>query len=257
MIPSTCSFKTLKEQNQALLDFSVLCCQAVPSLKGYMKAVEKGSANKIPDADYFKGAPDFARLRAIASCYKKTMGRVMFISLFSYFEAYFKSLIEETINFHGGEESLLVSSNARRREHLDSWRDTEVAKSANKLREYRKKHWDQSYKKHTKILSTTNFRFPSELFATFGIQELCRNYKDLKAVQIIYVAKSCFGVEIDEGEEEIFSQYRDKRNAIAHGDIVVVDFKEALDLSSFLRDLAIKIDNHVLKHFFVIEEGTM
>ncbi|EKO5201071.1 hypothetical protein P0J05_004152, partial [Vibrio vulnificus] len=54
MITNTKAFEVLKGQIQSTLDFSVLCCQAVPALNAYMKAVDKGAAKKLPDADHFQ-----------------------------------------------------------------------------------------------------------------------------------------------------------------------------------------------------------
>jgi len=254
VISHTKAFLTLKEQNQTLFDFSVLCCQSVPALKGYMKAVEAKATPKLPDADHFKGAPNFTQLRGFVSAYKKTLGRLVFLSSFTYFEAYFKALIEEVLAFHGGQDAFVSASMKRQSAHLSACDLPDVAKSAGKLREYKKGHLAPSYKKHIKALESTEFRFPSELFATFGVVELA-NYKELKASQIPHVAKWCFGVPLSPNEETEFSKYRDERNDIAHGNIVAVDFSAGLEASRFLRDLSVKIDKHVVKHFLVIEQA--
>lgn len=252
MIAHSKAYLALKEQNQTLFDFSVLCCQSIPALKGYMKAVEGGFAPKLPDADHFKGEPDFNQLRRFASGYKKTLGRLIFLSSFSYFEAYFKALIDEIQQFHGGRDAFLATSAKKQADHMAACDLPAVKKSSAKLREYKKGHFVPAYKKHAKSLEGTEFRFPSELFSTFGLIELA-NYKDLKASQIPHVAKWCFGVPISEAEEEEFSHYREGRNNIAHGHIVALDFNVGLEASRFLRDLSVKIDKHVVKHFFVIE----
>jgi hypothetical protein len=245
-------FRLLKEQNQTLFNFAALCCQAVPSLKGYIKAVEGGTAKKLPDADHFKGEPDFVKLRGYASEYKRTLGRVVFLSAFSYFESYFKALIQEVLLFHGGHEAFLQSALRRHASHTDALNQPDIEKSASKLREYKKDHFAGSYRKHIKALEQSDYRFPSELFSLFGIVELSR-YKDLKASEIPHVAKWCFGVELTEDEELDFSKYRDVRNEIAHGSLTELDFSKGLEASRFLRDLSIKIDKHVVKHFMVIE----
>jgi RiboL-PSP-HEPN len=254
LISHSKSFLVLKEQNQTLFNFAVLCCRAVPALKGYMKAVDGGSAPKLPDADHFKGDPDFTQLRAFTSEYKKTLGRVIFLSSFSYFEAYFKALIEEVLQFHGGQENFVQAALTRQATHFAALDRPEVEKSASKLREYKKGHFAPSYRKHIKALEQTDYRFPSELFSLFGIVEL-NNYKDLKSSQIPHVAKWCFGLELTRAEEEKFSGHRDTRNEIAHGSLVELDFKRGLDATRFLRELSIKIDKHVLRHFLVIERA--
>lgn len=191
MISNSNSFIILKAQNQSILDFSVLCCQAVPSLNAYMKAVENGSAPKLPDADYYGGEPDFERLKSLIPDYRKNLGKLIFISSFSYFEAYFKSLVEEVLDFHGGLELFVETSVRKQQQHLKYAKKETTKKSVRKLREYPKPGKEQKYLKHAEKLDKTDFRFPSELFATFGIKELGNNYRDLKASQIPHVAKYC------------------------------------------------------------------
>ncbi|MBD9609542.1 HEPN domain-containing protein [Pseudomonas sp. PDM08] len=253
MISNSNSFSILKQQIQSAIDFSVLCCHAVPALNAYIKAVEKGAAKKLPDADHFKGDPNFDQLRGYIPEYRKKLGKLMFINSFSYFEAYFKSLIEEVLDFHGGQSNFVQQSLIRQRDHL-AFADSENARnSANKLRQYAKPGHEQKYAKHTKILEHSDFRFPSELFAAFGIMELGTNYRDLKASQIPHVAQWCFGIELTQAELDTFSSYRDLRNSVVHGKKLSVEFNEANAANTFLRSLALKIDKHVVKHFFVIE----
>ncbi|MCA2967284.1 MAG: hypothetical protein INH43_02065 [Acidobacteriaceae bacterium] len=254
MIAHSKSLLAHKKQNQTLFNFAVLCCQAVPALKGYMKAVEGGSAPKLPDADHFKGAPDFVQLRMFASEYRKTLGRVIFLSSFSYFEAYFKALIEEVLQFHGGQEAFRKSALERQETHLTALDQPEIAKAASKLREYKKGNFAPSYRKHIKTLEQSDYRFPSELFSLFGIVEL-EKYKDLKASEIPHVVKWCFGLRLTEAEEVEFSRHRDTRNDIAHGSLLELDFNKGMEASRFLRELSIKIDKHVVRHFLVIERA--
>ncbi|CAH6923348.1 HEPN_RiboL-PSP domain-containing protein [Vibrio chagasii] len=258
MITNSKSFEVLKEQIQSTLDFSVLTCHAVPALKAYMKAVEGEYAEKLPDADYFKGNDNsFEQLRGFVPEYKKSLGKLVFISSFSYFEAYFKSLIAEVLKFHGGHETFLELSQEKQAIHMRTVdQDEGIRKSANKLRDYRKSGKEQKYSKHTEELENTEFRFPSELFATFGLKELGTNYQDLKASQIPYIAKWCFGVSLTKEEEGTFSSYRELRNKAAHGKLTQLDLSEATEINQFLRNLAIKIDKHVVGHYFVIEKLT-
>lgn len=201
-----------------------------------------------------KGAPDFTQLRAFATAYKKTLGRLVFISSFSYFEGYFKALLEEILTFHGGHDAFVQVAVKRTEHHAASCAAPVTDSSARKLRGYPKRSLAPSYRKHIKTLETTDFRFPSELFSSFGIMEL-KNYLDLRASQIPHVAKWALGVPLTESEEDTFSKHRDTRNEIAHGNLVELDFTRGLAASRFLRDLSVKIDKHVVKHFLVIESA--
>ena len=253
MITNSNAFFILKQQIQSSIDFSVLCCHAVPALNAYIKAVENGVAKKLPDADHFKGDPNFEQLREYIPEYRRNLGKLMFINSFSYFEAYFKSLISEVLNFHGGKDAFVDRAQKRQHQHLVFAENKETRTAANKLREYAKPSHRLKYVKYTKEIEHTDFRFPSELFAAFGIVELGTNYSDLKASQIPHVAKLCFGVELTESEISTFSSYRDLRNNVAHGKTLSIEFNEANSANKFLRALALKIDRHVVKHFLVVE----
>ncbi|QJI39455.1 hypothetical protein HKK52_00430 [Pseudomonas sp. ADAK2] len=253
MITNSNAFFILKQQIQSAIDFSVLCCHAVPALNAYIKAVEKGGAPKLPDADHFKGDPNFEQLRGYIPEYRRNLGKLMFINSFSYFEAYFKSLISEVLKFHGGQEAFVERARERQHQHLVFAEDQKTKNAANKLREHAKPSHSLKYVKYTNEIEHTDFRFPSELFAAFGIMELGNSYSDLKASQIPHVAQYCFGVELTAADITSFSSYRDLRNNVVHGKTLTVEFNEANAANKFLRALALKIDKHVVRHFLVIE----
>ena len=253
MISNSKAFEVLKGQTQSTLDFAVLCCQAVPALKGYIKALEHGSVDKLPDADYFKGEPNIEQLKGFSSKYKKNRGKLLFINTFSYFESYFKDLISEIENFHGGKEAFRDAALKKQKKHMNIHSDQQLILNSNKLREYKKQTHLLKYTKHISALEHTDFRFPSEMLSTFGLIELFKNYSDLKASEIPHVAEYAFGVEISSMELEVYSKYRDLRNKIAHGKISEVEFKEAIEMNYFMRTLALKIDKQVVRNFFLIE----
>lgn len=253
MISNSKAYEVLKGQTQSSLDFAVLCCNAVPALKGYIKALEHGSVKKLPDADYFKGEPNIEQLRGFSQTYKKNLGKLIFINTFSYFEAYFKELIAEIESFHGGREHFEKESLKKQKNNMNSLLNERIRISSNKLRGYKKKAHLLKYRKHIDVLNHTDFRFPSELFSTFGLVELFKNYSDLKAFQIPHVAQYAFGVDFPSEDLEQYHQYRVLRNDIAHGKSREIEFKEAIAMNYFMRNLALKIDQQVVKHFLVIE----
>ncbi|WP_256844252.1 MULTISPECIES: HEPN domain-containing protein [unclassified Pantoea] len=253
MMTNSKAFEVLKGQTQSSLDFAVLCCNAVPALKGYIKALEAEKVKKLPNADYFKGDPNLEQLKSFSTSYKKNLGKLLFINTFSYFESYFKELISEIKDFHGGKDSFKDAAIKKRKQHILFSDRTETSAHANKLREYKKGTHLSKYRKHISALEHTDFRFPSEMLSTFGLIELFGSYSDLKASQIPYVAEHAFGVEFSKNEIEEFSKLRDLRNKIAHGKVSQVEFKKAIEMNYFMRQLALKIDKHVVKHFLVIE----
>lgn len=253
MISNSKAFEVLKGQIQSTLDFSVLCCQAVPALKGYMKALEFGSVDKLPDADYFKGKPNIEQLKNFSSKYKKNLGKFLFINTFSYFESYFKDLISEIEDFHGGNELFRNAALEKQKKYSTLSSDPQLILNSNKLREYKKQTHLMKYRKHISALEHTDFRFPSEMLSTFGLIELFKNYSDLKASEIPHVAEYAFGVEMSSVELETYSKYRDLRNRIAHGKVSEIEFKDAIEMNYFMRSLALKIDKKVVRDFFIIE----
>lgn len=255
MISNTKSFKVLKDQTQEVIDFSVLCCTAVPSMKGYIKAVEKGSADKIPDPDYYKGEPNYEQLKGYIPSYKKNLGKLILLSSYSYFEAYFKSMIKELFEYHGGFESLIDIAHKRQEAHI-RYAESEPAKtSVRKLREHPKSGKEQKYLKHARELANSEFRFPSELMSAFGIKELHSRYKDMRSVDIPYYAKWCFGVPLADTEVEEFHKIRETRNDLAHGKRQHIELSDAIKFNKTLRALALEIDRHIVEHYFVVDTG--
>jgi len=254
MINASKSYETLKIQIQHSLDFALLCCYAVPALKGYIKAAEGGEVTKIPDPDYFKLTADNERLKEIAKSYRKILGRFLVLSSFSYFESYVDDIIEETLEFNGGIESFLESAKVKRSKVVNLDPDMEIL--VKKLREYKDNSKNEKYRTAVNILADKNYRFPSELFSVFGLMQIQEKCKNLKSADIPHILNSAFGIELTDNETQDFNNIRVKRNDIAHGNITEVDLSEAIKINRFLRKLAIKIDKYFLIHFFIIESFT-
>lgn len=254
MIKSSRSYHTLKEQIQLSLDFVLLCCHSVPALKGYIKAVEKGKAPKIPDPDFFKSATGHSRLKQIMPNYRKTMGRFLVLSSFSYFESYISDIIEESFFINGGSAEFLNASRNKRNDHFVDI--TSLNEKAKKLREKKDKSKSEKYRKTINELKRLNYRFPSELFAFYGLFQLQEKLGNMRAVDIPDIMENAFGVNITTDERGEFNRIRELRNNIAHGKIIEVDLSEAIQINDFLKKLAIKVDQHIIRNFFVIESAT-
>lgn len=246
MIRHSNAYILVRDKNQELLDFTVLCCQAIPALKGYIKAVEKGAAPKLPDADHFKGQPDFSSLREHARIYKKTLGKVLLLSTFSYFELYFKTLLKEIIEFDN-----LSSKLKSQKSYCE---DEQLTQAINKLRQYRKPYHKLQYQKFSNLAKDEGFVFPSIRFSIMGIEYLEQKIKDLKANDIPNILERDFGLVLSEDDIQKFHKYREDRNNIAHGGNQDIEFKEGIDACKFFRELAKNIDEYFVKNFFILEE---
>lgn len=270
MIDQTNSFKRLKKETQQILDFAILVCYSVPGLKKLIKAKEnsiKGFAN-FHKSDYFKENVDIERLKSVSRNYKPNLSKYILISAFSFFEAYFKNLISELIEFHGGEEEFL-SQSIKRRKNAFANNDPEFLKHKSKLQTtYKKKNW-QRYEKYQNQLDEVNgFRYGCELLATYGIKKLIETIKgqNFKSVIIPEILEIAFGLPLhdkinqhsdllEKDLKETFHIIRDWRNSIGHGSANDIGIEKVMDMIRFLRFFSLKIDRHLIDHFFVIERG--
>lgn len=247
MLAHSNSFVRLKAQVQHAIDFSVLVCHAVPSLKGYMKAVEGQSAPKLPTTDFFGKTMPHDELRAFSTHYRKTLGRFILLSSFSYFEAYCKSLLEEIVAFHGG-----LSRFETRVEYCPT--DKDVIRRKRKLQEPLKPGAIDKYRKVARQLRDDRLVFPSERLATFAVREILRRSETMRASQIPEVLDQALGLVLSAEEHSTFTRIRERRNDVAHGDDdVVIELSEAIDDNDALRLLAVRIDAWVVDRFFMVE----
>ncbi|MCB9683439.1 MAG: hypothetical protein H6735_00195 [Alphaproteobacteria bacterium] len=249
MLAHSNAYVTLRRNAQDTINFAVLTCHAVPALNAYMKAVEARAAPKLPDSDHFTVVQSHDKLRAFKSAYKKTLGRFVLLSSFSHFEAYVKDVGQEVCAFHG---DWAGSIRARNYESLAS-NSPEVERARKRLMERRKAGYEQRYAGLQRDLLLRNFRFPSDLIASFGISALMTRLGELRASGIPDLLRDAFMFDLTEDERKEFDRLRDLRNDVAHGNVQEVDLSVAMDGNAFLRDLAKRIDQHMVRHFMVLE----
>ena len=256
MLDSSKSHKLYRVQIQDTFDFIYLCCHAVPALNGYIKAVENGSVDKIPNADYFKSVPDYNRLREIKKDYKKVLGNSLTLSIFSYFESYIFDVLKEILEFQKLDcgKNFLEFANEKRKDSFKLEQSTlQIKTHVKKLRDRVKPEKKSSYSKAIGELSKTSYQLPSQLFTVFGIREVEKNLDNFKAKDIPMIIEVVLGLELTQDETDTFGIMRDKRNKVAHGQGITIELKEAIRYAKFLRNLAGRIDQHICKYFLVIE----
>ena len=253
MIPHTKAFARLKEQAGATFNFAIVVCHAVPSLKLALK--NAGDAGPLPFApEYFDSRPiPTAKVREHIKDYKEVLSRQIFLSSFSFFEAYFLDLLKEIIDFHGGTkllDKLALSRNA-------SLTDPDSQKEKRKLQEYRVPKNEGAYTSYGSKLAKKGFAFPSTLLARYGIEQLLKTLDTdyIKAASIPDLIESVLQLPLDMAERERFNSYRDMRNKIAHGrpDATSFHLRKAVEANDFLRNLALKIDRHVIDNYLIVE----
>lgn len=254
MIPHTKAFKRLKDEAQAVFNFAIVVCYAVPSLKAMLKAVSPSA--ELPFApDHFDSRPiSTDKVRAHTKEYKKVLSRYIFLSSFSFFEAYVLDLLKEIIEFHGQDE-LLRKHELIRNAALSS---PDMEKARNKLREYRVPKNMGAYSSYGKRLAAEGFVFPSAVLARRGLEQLIEMATGdyIKAVEIPNLIESVLQLPLDpKDERERFHGYRGMRNDIAHGRANAASFHlgMAIEANNFLRNLALKVDKHVVENLLLVE----
>jgi hypothetical protein len=268
MIGSTEAFNRLKKEQQKILDFSVLICYAVPNLKKAIKGFEESVPNyeSIAKPEYFKEDADVHRLKAVAKYYKENLGKYILIGAFSFIEFYIRDVVDELIAFHGGKEKFISNLQSKHFEKFKS-DDVEIEKRKRKLREpLKNSKWEKYKKQISELEQIPDYRHPSELLAGFGLKYFIElvSGSNFKSVLIPDVLENAFGIDlsdkvnkhpelIDKNLRETFDYVRDLRNQIGHGDSGEIGFNKVMDLIRYFRVLAVKVDNHLVKNFFVLE----
>ena len=115
MIKHTLAFKRLKTEQQNILDFTVLVCYAIPNLKKSIKGFKENVKNyeKLAKADYFIEEINLPKIEKLVQDYKGDLGKYTLLSAFSFFESYIKDVVNELIDFHGGQEIFIRTISQR------------------------------------------------------------------------------------------------------------------------------------------------
>jgi len=254
MIAHTKAFLRLKEESQSVFDFAIVVSYAVPALKYSLKHLSEDTP--IPfKPEHFDTRPiATAKVRENAKEYKKLLSRYVFLSSFSFFEAYFHDVLKEVINFHGKDglkRQISIDHNLALRSASDT-------KAKRKLQEYPKGTEKLKYEKYGRELAAKGFRFPSTLLSSYGLVKLIElaDGDYIPASKIPELVENVFQLPLNEITEiKPFNTYREQRNKIAHGRAsgASLHLANSVKANNFLRNFALKIDRHVVDHFLLVE----
>ena len=239
----------------SLWNFAVMVCYAVPTLSKNIHGVEKNIEHySMVQPDFFrydKTTPEI--LKGRIKSYQHQLTSYLWLSTFSFFEAYVKQILGELIEFHGGKDKFIQDT-------IESI-GKDMSQITHRMKQHRiklQKPFDPrkilQYKKKTKILKEGGYKFPSELLAAFGVKMLIERLGDLRAKDIPTLLRDGLLFEFDDESLKKFNSYNAKRNNIAHGESVKYSLHETKEMLNFLRNLAKKIDQHLMANFFVIEK---
>jgi hypothetical protein len=249
------AYSVFKDQSQALLNFAVLVSYAVPAFRIEIQRFKSGELSDIPRPDFFfkSNRSDVDDLLTTEAQYEQQLSSYLLITHFSFFESFVSDVISGMIDFHGGSDEFVSRNEARTRSFMAHSCD-EVKKIKRKLQDFDKGSWRDRYRKYSRLLMQENYHFPGELFSAFGVRNLVSKLRKLKAHEIPALLKDAMLIELTSTEVAKYHKIRELRNSIAHGTVTSLTMRDVVEMNKFLRELAIKIADHLTEHFFVIEK---
>lgn len=257
----TAAYAKWKKQTQDTFDFSVLVCTAVPTLKRNLKLYEKGIIETLTKPDHYGPAGDLTKehndrslpqLRKKADGYKEKLSKYILISNFSFFESYVKDVVDEMVSFHGGSDNFAQSAFSRA-SAINATRSHEVDEACRKLRGQNNPKNKQRSVSATKELTDFGYIFPTDLFSSYGITAFLRSFGNMFAKDIPSILKDGLHMPFSDDEILEFHNIRDARNTIAHGNEIAVDLAKVTKMCQFLRTIALRLDQHILRHYMISE----
>jgi hypothetical protein len=253
MIKHTSAFKAYRDLSQAHLNFVVLACHSVPYLKTQLQA----PAATLPKPDYFKGQGNTIQaILGFINNYQEELARSTLITVFSYFEAYLKSVLQELIKFHGGQVQFRKNAKDRAGRFFGS-APTMIEKNKRKLQDAPHPNKLAKYEKYGQLLDEAGFRFPTDLLSHFGVTQLvlkADEKRGFKAHEIPSILEDALLYPLTVKEREMVERIRLERNKVAHGSATPLTLAQSLRDASSLHTLAAAVDDHVARHFLLIQQ---
>jgi RiboL-PSP-HEPN len=244
MITHTKAFKTYRDLSQAHINFVVLTCYSVPSLKARLMTPDA----TLPTPDHFKSEGNtVSAILGYITKYQEELARSTLITVFSYFEAYLKDALQEVVEFHGGTSKLQGKARGRAQKYFQSVPPA-IQTNKLKLQDRPVPGKKEKYQKHARILDKDGFRFPTDLLSHFGATQLILKIDEnrgFKAHEIPSMLEDALLYPLRAADKSHFEQIRKARNGIAHGRASPLTLAHSLRYASFLHTLAAKIDSHI------------
>jgi hypothetical protein len=253
VIGHTDAFGNYRTLSQGHINFAVAVCHAMPALRADLAL----PAPTLPHPpDYFSAARNpKSEVAAFAVPYQEELARSTLIAVFSYFEAYTRDAFLEIIKFHGGAENIQQMTHDRLNKFIAST-PASINMHKRKLQDKRAPQKYLKYRDHAEFLDQKGFRFPTDLFALFGITQLLTRLEkesSYRAWEIPTLLEQTLLFPITKAEKDRLEEIRLRRNHIAHGKAPTIALGESLRYASELHTLAAKIDRHIAEHFLVIQ----
>ncbi|WP_313737116.1 HEPN domain-containing protein [Sphingobium yanoikuyae] len=240
-----------RSHSQKMLDFAVLVTTAAPQLNHALQGHVQNSSTFLATNPAFRPSNEpYATERRALPEHQKVLGATLVLSIFSYFETYFFSVIDEIISFHGGCEEYvpIIASQLRAA-------DAKPAPAGLRfLQKLFKSSRADRYRKYSSAVSKEAFMWPSHRFMLFGFKQAVKQRKRWRSADIPDLMSDLLGMEISANDRDKFHSVRDSRNKIAHGKSLAFDLQKAIGISNFFLDLSRRVEGHVTSRFMIIEK---
>jgi hypothetical protein len=251
---TTKAYDRFRTQSQDVLDYAALLAYALPRFRTELEGVVKSKGRLTVSPDYFPhDRSDALKLLKTTQGYESKVANYLWLSQFSFFEAFVSDIIDELFAFHGGIDEFVRRARDRER----AWTDGLPPKfkpAKRKLQDSAKPAWADRYRKYARELATQGYRFPGDLFSAYGLVMLSKQLKRLKAHEIPDFVISAFRVDVPQTTVDLYNEYRETRNSIAHGNPPPLTVHDVVKMHSLLRDFAQAIQDRLLQDYFVIEK---
>jgi hypothetical protein len=175
------------------------------------------------------------------------------IAQFSFFEAYISDAIAELIDFQGGQEEFVDRTARRARRFLEPV-DPKLVKDKRKLQTTEKANASNAYWTSARALAEKCFRFPGELFSVYGLKTLILKQRKLKAYEIPSILVDALQLDLSSADIQRLDDICKIRNSIAHGSPPQLTMRDVVGMNVFLREIAVKLADHLSEHYLVIEK---
>ena len=113
------------------------------------------------------------------------------------------------------------------------------------------------YAKYAQLLDEAGFRFPTDLLSHFGVTQLVLKADEklgFKAHEIPSILEDALLYPLTVQQRAMVERIRLERNKIGHGSAASLTLAQSLRDASALHTLAAAVDDHIARHFLLIQE---
>lgn len=246
----TQAYAVWRSHSQQMLDFAVLVTTAVPQLDHAFNQHAADSTSFLARNPTFRPSNEpYATERRALPAHQHVLGATLVLSIFSYFETYFFTVVDEILQFHGGASTFEPII----RSQLSNADAKPLPKAVGFLQKVFRAARADRYRKYSASLAKEHFMWPSQRFMLFGFKQALQQRRRWRSADIPDLMADLLGMIVTDKERETFHAVRENRNKIAHGKSLSYDLKKALDASNFFLELSRRVEDHVIQRFMIIE----